>query len=110
MTTVFVHDDDKTQTIHCSDGSQGVMQVSQKNSAPYYAFRFYSYVHPSFWVDQDQFHNGEDIVVKDIQRLYYFQLPFVYRSFLICEIKRGRQSSKSHNFGGRFTVGCTLIT
>ena len=110
MTTVFVHDDDKTQTIHCSDGSQGVMQVSQKNSAPYYAFRFYSYVHPSFWVDQDQFHNGEDIVVKDIQGLYDFQLLFVYRVFLIREIQRGRKRSGFSNFGGRFTVGCTLIT
>ena len=77
VTTVFVHGDDKTQTIHCSDGSQGVMQVSQKNSAPYYAFRFYSYVHPSFWVDQDQFHNGEDIVVKDIQSEDDFKLQFV---------------------------------
>ncbi|MGM9892055.1 hypothetical protein [Limosilactobacillus sp.] len=77
MTTVFVHNDDQTQAIHCSDGSQGVMQVNLKDSAPYYAFRFYSHVHPSFWVNQDQFHDGEDVVVKDIQSEDDFQLKFV---------------------------------
>lgn len=76
VTTVYVHNDDKTQTIHCSDGSQGVMRVDLKDSAPY-AFKFYGHQHPSFWVSHDEFHDGKGIVVKDIQGEEDFELKFV---------------------------------
>ena len=79
VTTIFVHDNDKTQTIHCSDGSQGVMTVSEESSAPYYNFKFYSHEHPGFWVDQDQFHDGESVTVQDIQSDDQFQLKFVWK-------------------------------
>lgn len=46
VTTVYLHANERTQTIHCSDGSQGVVQLA----APYYQFRFYSHQHPSFWL------------------------------------------------------------
>lgn len=77
MTTIYVHDSEQTQAVRCSDGSQGVMQVNQKDSAPYYGFRFYSHEHPSFWVNRNQFHDGEGIVVKDIQSEDDFRLKFV---------------------------------
>lgn len=77
MTTVYVHDDDKTQAVHCSDGSQGVMRVNLKDSAPFFNFQFYSHKHPSFWVNKTQFHDGENIKVKDIQSQDQFQLKFV---------------------------------
>lgn len=47
MTTVYLHANERTQTIHCSDGSQGVVQLA----APYYQFRFYSHQHPELLVE-----------------------------------------------------------
>ncbi|KRK59925.1 hypothetical protein [Limosilactobacillus antri] len=73
MTTVYLHDNQQTQTIHCSDGSQGVMQLA----APYYQFRFYSHQHPSFCLVQSQIHDGATITVKDIQSRDDFQLKLV---------------------------------
>lgn len=78
MTTVYVHDDDeKAQTIHCSDGTQGIMQISENDSAPMYNFNFYGHAHLGFCVDQDQFHNGEEVDVKGVLDKDQFQLKFV---------------------------------
>lgn len=78
MTTVYVHGNGKgTQTVKCSDGSQGVMQISSEDSAPMYNFKFYGHAHLGFWVDQDQFHNGEEINVKGTLDHDQFQLKFV---------------------------------
>ena len=77
VTTVFVHDDDKTQTVHCSDGTQGVMQISNADSAPKYDFRFYGHTHPSFFLNADQYHSGIELTVADVLDTEKFQLKFV---------------------------------
>ena len=77
MTTVYVHDNDKTQTIHCSDGSQGVMQVISVDSAPLYNFSFYGHAHLDFWLDQNQYHQGEEVSVQGVLDYDQFQLQFI---------------------------------
>lgn len=77
VTTVYVHDNDKTQTVSCSDRSQGVMEVENNDSAPLYDFRFYGHAHPEFFLDQNQFHDGEQLTVDDIMNKEQFQLKFV---------------------------------
>lgn len=73
MTTIYLHNNGQAQAIHCSDGSQGVVQLA----APYYEFRFYNHQHPGFWLAPNQFHDGETMVVKDIQSVDDFRLKFV---------------------------------
>ena len=76
VTTVFVHDNDKTQTVHCSDGTQGVMQITDVDSAPKYDFKFYGHAHPGFYLDADQYHSGEELKVEDVLDTEEFQLKF----------------------------------
>ncbi|MDO4903219.1 MAG: hypothetical protein Q3959_03045 [Limosilactobacillus sp.] len=77
MITVFVQNNDKTQTVRCSDGSQGVMQFDKDSSAPFYKFQFYAHRHPSFWVSSRQFTDGKKVVVKDVDHEENFTLKFV---------------------------------
>lgn len=73
VTTVYLHANERTQTIHCSDGSQGVVQLA----VPYYQFRFYSHQHPSFWLKQSQLQDGATVKVRDIQSTDDFQLKLI---------------------------------
>ncbi|MCI6368922.1 MAG: hypothetical protein MR804_08520 [Limosilactobacillus reuteri] len=41
MTTIYVHDNNQSQNITCSDGSQGVLRVSKMNNAVRYNFKFW---------------------------------------------------------------------
>lgn len=77
MTTVFVHDNDKTQTVHCSDGTQGVMYITDIDSASKYDFKFYGHAHPGFYLTADQYHSGEELKVEDVLDTEEFQLEFV---------------------------------
>jgi hypothetical protein len=77
VTTVYVHNNNQSQTIKCSDGSQGVMRIHNDDVAPHYDFKFYGHAHLGFWLDQDQFHDGEAVVVKGVLDRDDFQLHFV---------------------------------
>lgn len=77
MTTVYVHDNDQSQTVTCSDGAQGVMRVDNVDKTPHYDFKFYGHSHLGFWLDQDQFHDGESLVVKGVLDEDDFKLQFV---------------------------------
>lgn len=65
-TTVYVQNGKKTQEFNCSDGSTGVVMEEDMTTSPTYYFRFYAHTHPSFRLADDEFHDGEQINVKDI--------------------------------------------
>ncbi|MBB1079627.1 hypothetical protein H5S09_07090 [Limosilactobacillus sp. STM2_1] len=77
MTTVYVHNNNQSQTVACSDGSQGVMRISNIDVAPHYSFKFYSHAHMGFWLNQDQFHDGQSLVVKGVLENEQFKIQFV---------------------------------
>lgn len=77
MTTVYVHNNNQSQAITCSDGSQGVMRVNDVDAAPRYDFKFYGHSHLGFWLNQAQFHDGQSLVVKGILDKDKFKIQFV---------------------------------
>lgn len=77
MTTVYVHNNNQSQTVACSDGSHGVMRISNVDVAPRYSFKFYSHAHLGFWLDQTQFHDGKSLIVKGILEKEHFKIQFV---------------------------------
>lgn len=77
MTTVFVDQKKQTQTIHCSDGASGVMVVEDSEQTPTYDFKFYAHTHPSFRLDENEFHDGETLTLEDIMSKDQVALKFV---------------------------------
>lgn len=75
VTIVYVHNNSQSQTITCSDGSQGVMRVA--DDVPRYDFKFYNHAHLGFWLTQDQFHDGKSLIVKGILEKDKFKLQFI---------------------------------
>lgn len=77
VTIVYIHDNGKTQTVSCSDRTQGIMRVAPHDSAPMYDFKFYGHAHPGFYLDQNHFHDGEQLTVDDVLSKEEFQLKFI---------------------------------
>ena len=77
VTTVYVHNNNQSQAVVCSDGSQGVMRISNIDVAPRYSFKFYSHAHLGFWLDKEQFHNGKSLIVKGVLENERFKIQFI---------------------------------
>ncbi|WP_251573754.1 hypothetical protein [Limosilactobacillus agrestimuris] len=78
MTTVYVRDKDKaTQEFNCSDGSTGVLKVEDMKTAPTYYFKFYAHSHPSFRLADNEFHDGEELTIRDILDNEQVALKFI---------------------------------
>lgn len=76
MTTVYVNADDKDETISCSDGAQGEMAVAPQANGVHYEFTFYGHAHPHFWLTKSQFHDGEQLRVRDLVHDETFKIKF----------------------------------
>lgn len=78
MTTVYVQDEDNaTQEFNCSDGSTGVLKVEDLTTTPTYYFKFYAHSHPSFRLSDNEFHDGEEVVICDILVKERMNLKFI---------------------------------
>ena len=64
MTTIYVHNNNQSQNITCSDGIQ-------------YSFKFYSHAHLGFWLDKHQFYDGKSLIVKGILEDERLEIKFV---------------------------------
>ena len=77
MTTVYIKPDQKDETISCSDGSHGAMVVAPQAQGEHYEFTFYGHAHPTFWLTQSQFHDGEQLRVRDMVHDETFKIHFI---------------------------------
>ena len=77
MTIIYVHDNNQSQNVTCSDGSQGVLRVSKLNNAMRYSFKFYSHAHLGFWLDKHQFYDGKSLIVKGDLENERLEIKFV---------------------------------
>ena len=77
MTTISVHNNNQSQNITCSDGSQGVLQVSKLNNAMRYSFKFYSHAHLGFCLDKHQFYDGKSLIVKGVLEDERLEIKFI---------------------------------
>ncbi len=73
MTIIYVHDNNQSQNITCSDGSQGVLRVSKLNNA----IKFYSHAHLGFWLDKHQFYDGKSLIVKGVLENERLEIKFI---------------------------------
>lgn len=76
MTTVFVKPDAKDETIKCSDGAYGEMEVAPQTDGLHYEFTFYGHTHPHFWLTKGQFHDGAQLRVRDTVSDEIFKIKF----------------------------------
>ena len=77
VTIIYVHNNNRSQTVTCSDGTHGVMRVNNADEAPRYDFNFYGHSHLGFWLTLDQFHDDEEINVKGVLDHDQFQIKFI---------------------------------
>lgn len=77
LTTIYVHNNNQSQTVACSDGTQGVMRVKDNGVVSHYSFKFYSHAHLGFWLDKTQFRDGKSLIVKGILENEKFKIRFI---------------------------------
>lgn len=77
MTTVYIQGKkNATQEFNCSDGSTGVLKVEDLTTTPTYCFKFYAHSHPSFRLTDSDFHDGKEVVIRDIMAKEQIALKF----------------------------------
>lgn len=76
MITVYVNADvdQHPEDFHCSDLSRGEAEVQTLGNESVVNFAFADHAHPSFWVNLQTLHNGEQVKVDVVNHQEQFQL------------------------------------